>query len=149
MIIFLSLRLLPSSAFQGFAFQRSDFLCARNFSWDRLPLTGALQQHRHMRDRRIVGAHAFRRFCLDPDLIWLYTQQLCNPRLDFLSVWNDLGFGQNQRGINVAHFVSGKPNLFQRFFKKDDRVGAFPLGIGRRESSCRYRPPPPLPAARQ
>ena len=56
---------------------------------------------------------------------------------------NDLRFSQNQRGINIAHFVPRKSNLLERFFQKDDRVCAFPFGITRRKVAaniaCRDR----------
>lgn len=86
-----------------------------------------------MRDGRIVRAHALWSFCFDSDLIWLYAQQFSHARLNFLCVWNDFWLGQDQRGIHIAYFVPRKPHLLQRFLKKNDGVGAFPFGIGRRK----------------
>ena len=86
-----------------------------------------------MRDSGVVGAHAFRGFSFDPNLIRLYAQQLGNARLNSFCVWDDLRFGKNQSGIDIAHPVSGKPYLFQRFFKEDDRVRALPFRICRRK----------------
>ena len=48
-------------------------------------LSACLQQHRHMRDGGIVRAHAFRRFCFDTDLVWLYAQQFGHASLNFFA----------------------------------------------------------------
>jgi len=86
-----------------------------------------------MRDGRIVGAHTFWSLCFDPNLVRLNAQKRGDARLNFLCMGNDFRFSQDQRGIDIAHFVSGKPDLLQRFLKKNDGVGAFPPGIGGRE----------------
>src|SRR5271165_5502296 len=73
------------------------------------------EQHGHMRDGGVVGAHAFWSFCLDADTRRIDTQQPGDILLNRLRVRTDLGRSKNQRAVHVSYDVARLVDLLHRF----------------------------------
>jgi hypothetical protein len=86
-----------------------------------------------MGDGGVVGAHAFRSLCFDPDLRRVDAQQPGDMLLDFLGVGTDLRRGQNQGAVNVPHDVARCFDLLHRLAHEQGRVSALPFRIARRK----------------
>src|SRR5208283_2082437 len=73
------------------------------------------EQHGHMRDGGVVGAHAFWSFCLDANARRIDAQQLGDVLLNRFGVGTDLGGSKNQRTVHVPYDVARLVNLLHRF----------------------------------
>src|SRR5262249_26355660 len=90
-----------------------------------------LEKHSDMGNRRVVSAHAFRRFRFNANLVRLDPQQLSHTGLAGPGMRAYPGFGKNQRGVHVYDRIAGFSYLLDGLGKKNYRVGALPPGIGR------------------
>src|SRR3982074_1500783 len=86
-----------------------------------------------MRNRGVVGAHSFRRFCFDPNTVGGNSAQLGNLFANRVRVRADFWSGEDQRGIQVYEVVARGLDALQRLAQKYSGVGIFPLRVGRRE----------------
>jgi len=88
-------------------------------------------------DGGVLGAHAFRGFCLNSNPRDLDAQELGNMLLDGPGVWTDFRGGQDQGAINIPDDIARLLDLFHRLAHEDSRVSALPLGIAWRKI-CPY-----------
>src|SRR2546425_5739305 len=92
-----------------------------------------------MRDGRVIGTHPLRSLGLQSDRMLRDFQQLGDASADCSSMWADFGLSKDQRGVHVRDGVAGSAYAVQSLLQKDDRIGAFPLKIRRREKRADVR----------
>jgi len=82
-----------------------------------------------MRDGRVIGTHALRRFRLNPNRIAIKVKQLGDALANRRRMRPNLRLGQDKRRIHVRDRVARPIDSVQSLVKEYNRVGALPLGI--------------------
>src|SRR3954447_15004161 len=92
-----------------------------------------LDQDHGMRDRGVVGTHAFRSLCFHAYIGGLHFQKFGNAFLNARRVRADLRSSEDYRSVAIHHAIPGTLDVAHCFFKEDDGVCALPLWVARRK----------------